>query len=296
MGIHVKAADKKNFAAKHLVDLIKTKYEEQRRQRGSTGPRAKEQFLWNFKDAEVIADVLRVMLLFIQNSNQHNHNEQRRVREFFEKFIVTFFDLSDELVSRLTGDIDRGTPEDDEDAAAELSNGRGRRPVNGKKNDLRRGVLDKGRNGTRARDQKEDSVNGSKESTPDVDSLGEEDIEQEDHTVAEVTNERWAAVPGATNVHGTKPLTDEDREIKADKPFEREWYSLYSNQSIYVFLSIFHTLYQRFVDIKNSEADAEKEAMSAREPSLLEMLVLRMNERPIFLFLMAKVTTTRLFV
>jgi paired amphipathic helix protein Sin3a len=266
MGIHVKAADKKNFAPKHLVDSIKTRHEEQRRQRGTTRSRTRYQFLYTFDDQDVIADVLRFMLLFIQNSNQHNHNEQRRVREFFEKFVTTFFDLSEDLVTNRTGDIDRGTPDDDLDdlAPTELPNGRGRRPVNGKKNDLRRGVLDKGRNGTRGRDQKEDSATGSKESTPDVDSLGEDEIEPEDHTVTEVTNERWAAVPGATAVQGTKALSAEERELNADKPYKRDYYSMFSNQTIYVFFTILHSLYQRFKDIKNSEEDAVQEGIRAR--------------------------------
>lgn len=267
MGIHVKAADKKNFAAKHLVDSIKTKYEEQRRQRSTQGRQPKYQFLYTFDDQEVIADLVRFMILFVVNSSQHNHNEQRRIRDFFEKFITTFFDISDDLITHRIADVERGTPDDEADDVAhtELSNGRGRRPVNGKKNDLRRGVLDKGRNGHRGRDLKEDSTTGSKESTPDVDSVGEDDIEPaEDHTVTEVSNERWAAVPGAIAVQGTKPLSAEELELNADKPFKRETYSLYSNQTIYVFFSIFQALYQRLKDVKDSEEDAVLEGVRAR--------------------------------
>jgi len=267
MGIHVKQADKKNFTPKHLVDSIKTKHEEQRRQRITRGKLPKYQFSYNFEDQEVIADVLRFMILFALNSGQHNNNERRRISEFFEKFITIFFDISDDLVANRTGDIDRGTPEEEvEDVTpTELPNGRGRRPLNGKKNDLRRGVLDKGRNGTRGRDQKEDSATGSKESTPDVDSVGEEDAETaEDHTVTEVTNERWAAVPGAIAVQGTKPLNAEELELNADKPFKREAYSLFCNQTIYVFVNIFQALYQRFKDIKDSEDDAISEGNRAR--------------------------------
>ncbi|KAM3069342.1 Transcriptional regulatory protein sin3 [Clarireedia jacksonii] len=268
MGIHVKQADKKNFAAKHLVDSIKTKHEEQRRLRGSKGPTPKYQYAYQFTDQEVIGNVLHMMIVYASNANQHSSSERRRISDFFEKFISAFFDLTDEFVAIYTASIDRGTPDDEyEDIApAELSNGRGRRPVNGKKGDLRRGVLDKGRNGTRPRGQKDESATGSKESTPDVDSNVDDETPEvgEDRAITEVTNERWAAVPSAVAVQGTRPLESDDIEMKADQPFQRDWYNLYCNQTVFVFFSIFQTLYQRFKDIKDAEAAARAEVERAR--------------------------------
>jgi paired amphipathic helix protein Sin3a len=275
MGIHVKQADKKTFTPKHLVDSIKTKYEEQKRQRTTRGKGPKYQFSYIFDDQEVLADLLRLMMLYATNSAQHNPNERRRIFEFFEKFVTMFFDIPEELVNKRTGDIDRGTPEDDYDdmTPSELPNGRGRRPVNGKKNDLRRGVLDKGRNGARSREQKADSATGSKESTPDVESLGEEDVDPADDIAAQqVTNERWAAAPGPVAVQGTKPLNAEDLELNADKPYKRESYSLYCNQTIYVFFNIFQSLYQRLKDIKDGEGDVIAEEKRARADKPAKMI------------------------
>jgi paired amphipathic helix protein Sin3a len=268
MGLHVKSQDKKNFSMKHLIDSIKTKHEEQRRQRITNGIKAKSskhQFTFEFSDQGVIADVLRIMILYATNSSQHNNPERRRISEFFEKFVTTFFEIPEDLVADRTRDIDRGTPDDDLDdiAPTELPNGRGRRPINGKKNDLRRGVLDRSRNGNRGRGQKEDSTTGSKESTPDVDSVVEEEA-VEDQTPTEVTNERWLAVPGAIAIQGTQPLDADDTELSADRPFRREWYSLYCNSHIYGFFSIFQTLYRRFKEIKQSEDDAVSEGNRAR--------------------------------
>ncbi|KAK6612458.1 histone deacetylase interacting protein [Botrytis cinerea] len=268
MGIHVKQADKKHFAAKHLVDSIKTKHEEQRRLRSSRGPTPKYQYSYQFADQEVICQLLHIMIVYACNASQHSSSERRRISDFFEKFVSTFFDLPEDLVTLHTADIDRGTPDDDyEDIApTELSNGRGRRPVNGKKADLRRGVLDKGRNGTRGRGQKEDSATGSKESTPDVDSNMDEEVNEaaDDRAITEVTNERWAAVPGAVAVQGTKPLESDDLEMKADQPFQRDWYNLYCNQTIFVFFSVFQTLYQRLKDIKDAESSARAEMERAK--------------------------------
>jgi paired amphipathic helix protein Sin3a len=272
MGIHVKQADKKNFNAKHLVDTIKTKHEEQRRQRSTKGRAPKHQFSYEFQDLTVVVDVLRCMILYATNSGQVNSSgsERRRICDFFEKFITTFFDIPYDVVADRTGDIDRGTPDDDLDdgAPTELPNGRGRRAPNGKKTDLRRGVLDRGRNGPKARRQKDDSASGSKESTPDVDSMVEDDVAEaaEDQAITEVTNERWAAAPGAVATTGTKPLAADEVEMKADQPFKREWYSLYSNQHIFVFFSVFQTLYRRFKEIKDSEQDAVLEGINSRQP------------------------------
>jgi paired amphipathic helix protein Sin3a len=271
MGIQVKQLDKKNFAAKHLVDFIKTKHEEQRRQRSTKGRAPKYQFSYEFGDRDVITDLLRFMVLYASNATQHNSLERRRISEFFEKFVSTFFDVPDELINECTRDIDRGTPDDDYDEAtpSELPNGsgvRGRRVGNAKKSDLRRGVLDKGRNGTRGRGQKQDSATGSKESTPDVDSVADDEggDAADDQAITEVTNERWAAHPVAAEAR--QNLDVEDLELKADQPFKRDWYKLYGNQTIFVFFSIFQTLYRRLKEIKDYESEAREEGIRATQP------------------------------
>jgi paired amphipathic helix protein Sin3a len=262
MGIQAKQADKKHFAAKHLVDAIKTKHEEQRRQRSITGRTPKYQFSYEFSDHQVITDVLRFMVLYASNSTHHNSHERRRISEFFEKFVTHFFELSSELVADSIAHIDRGTPDDEDDDAAptELPNGgRGRRQVNGKKNDLRRGVLDKGRNGARVRVQKEGSTTGSKESTPDVESLGEDESAEaaDDQAAGEVTNDRWAtAPPAAMAVDGSRGMSESESRLKTDQPYKRDEYALYCNQTVFVFFSIFQALYSRLKDIKESEHEA----------------------------------------
>jgi paired amphipathic helix protein Sin3a len=269
MGIQVKQLDKKNFAAKHLVDAVKTKHEEQRRQRSTKGRAQRYQYSYEFSDREVITDLLRFMVLYASNASQHNSLERRRISDFFEKFVSSFFDISDDLINDCTRDIDRGTPDDDFDEAtpSELPNGsggRGRRAGIGKKSDLRRGVLDKARNGTRGRGQKQDSATGSKESTPDVDSIADDEGDIADEAIAEVTNERWAAHPVAAEAHQNHDV--EDLELKADQPFKREWYKLYGNQTIFVFFSIFQTLYRRLKEMKDNEAGAREEGIRAAQP------------------------------
>ncbi|KAK4170330.1 transcriptional regulatory protein SIN3 [Cladorrhinum sp. PSN259] len=268
MGIQVKTNDKRSLAAKHLVDVIKTKHEEQRRIRLARGKTTRYQFSYAFADRELLLDLLRFMIIYANVGGQHNTVERRRISEFFETFIPTFFDLPEEKVHEKLADIDQDSAEEDEDdpAPLELTNGRSRR--NGKKSDLLRGVLDPGRNGSRSRTQKEDSAaSGSKETTPDVGSANEEEMPDapEDTTVPDVSNGRWLpTIPRAVIVDKSKAgsgndLVDVDGELKADAPFPRSWYNFYCNQNIYVFFTVFQTLYKRLEDVKASKDSVHEE-------------------------------------
>ncbi|KAG9245720.1 transcriptional regulatory protein-like protein SIN3 [Calycina marina] len=282
MGIQVKAADKKNFSHKHLVDLIKTKYEEQKKRSPKYG---RHQFAYKLDNFDTIIDVLRFMIVHCQGGNQYNSVETRRIIEFFEKFVTTFFDIPEDFIAERISSIDLGTPDDEEEAVpVELTNGRGKKN-NGKKNDLRRGVLERNRNGARGRTQKDDSANASKESTPDVESLvGEDDVMEsvDEPTTAEVTNDRWTVSPFRPHAApGTKPLNKDEAEMQYDDLHERECYGLYCNQTIYIFFYVFQTLVKRFQDVKDSEEDAEKEAERARmfKPAKDLSLIDAKNER-----------------
>ncbi|EPE10670.1 transcription regulatory protein [Ophiostoma piceae UAMH 11346] len=280
MGIQVKSNDKRNLSAKHLVDVIKTKREEQRRGVATYDSKSipsVHQFLWEFPDREVLLDLLRFMVLYVLNSGQHGTNEKERITEFFETFIPQFFDIPEELVAQRLADIDRdsGDDEGDDSTPTELTNGRSSRR-NAKKSDLLRGVLDPGRNGnskssSSSRNLKDDAAGaGSKETTPDVTSANEEDMPDAPGvqgtpaptaSALELANERWLpAAPRATVVAGSDPLTDADKkELKADGPFKRQWYNLFCNQTLFVFFSVFQTLYKRLKDVKESSESVLEE-------------------------------------
>lgn len=266
MGIQVKSADKRNLSAKHLVDLIKTKREEQRRAAVTGDSKAGvHQYLWDFSDRDVLLDLLRFMILYVLNSGQHGAAEKERITDFFETFIPQFFDLPEDLVLQRLSDIDRdsGDEEGDDSTPTELTNGRTRRST--KKSDLLRGVLDPGRNGnsksgSASRHQKEDTAgsSGSKETTPDVNSANEEEmpdapvVADERTSALELASDHWLpTAPKPTVVTGENPLTA-DSDLKADGLFKRQWYNFFSNQTIFVFFSVFHTLYKRLKEVKES--------------------------------------------
>ncbi|PON28409.1 hypothetical protein TGAM01_v202903 [Trichoderma gamsii] len=258
MGILVKSTDKRNLTAKHLVDVIKTKHEEQRRERILKGKAPRHQFVWDFKDKDVVLDLLRLMMLYSMHNGQHSGQEKERILDFFETFVPAFFDLSEDIVQERVPKMqpESGEEEIEDQTPAELTNGRSRR--NGKKGDLLRGVLDPGRNGSKPRNQKEDSAaSGSKETTPEVGSANEEEMADvnDDAAVTEVSNERWMPTIPKPVVVGDSDnaLLDADGELKADGFFTRPWYNFFCNQTMFVFFSIFQTVYSRLLDIKDSK-------------------------------------------
>ncbi|KAH8121554.1 hypothetical protein LI328DRAFT_110965 [Trichoderma asperelloides] len=293
MGILVKSTDKRNLTAKHLVDVIKTKHEEQRRERILKGKAPRHQFVWDFKDKDVVLDLLRLMMLYSMHNGQHSGQEKERILDFFETFIPAFFDLSEDIVQERVPKMqpESGEEEIEDQTPAELTNGRSRR--NGKKGDLLRGVLDPGRNGSKPRNQKEDSAaSGSKETTPEVGSANEEEMAEanDDAAVPEVSNERWMPTIPKPVVVGDSDnaLLDADGELKADGFFTRPWYNFFCNQTMFVFFSIFQTVYSRLLDIKDSkdavavEIDRLNKPKPARDLGFTEnhMTFFDLNDEP----------------
>ena len=273
MGILVKTNDKRNLTAKHLVDVIKTKHEEQRRERTLRGKAPRHQFVWDFSDRDIVLDLLRLMMLYSLHNGQHSTQEKERIIDFFEMFIPSFFDFPEEIIQDKLPKMqpDSGEEETEDQTPAELTNGRSRR--NGKKGDLLRGVLDPGRNSSRPRGQKEDSAaSGSKETTPEVGSANEEDMPDaaEDATIPEVSNERWMpTIPKPVVVGEDNALLEADGELKADGFFTRPWYNFFCNQTLFVFFNIFETLYKRLSDIKHSQEAVSKavDRLSREKPA-----------------------------
>lgn len=267
-GLSIKQNDKRNLSAKHLIDTIKTRYEEQKRDRVGTASPPRYQLLWSFDDKEVLLDLLRIMYLYALNSGQHGAGEKDRLLDFYERFVPLFFDLPEDKVADKLANLERefGDEDTEDMPPAELTNGRSGRGK-GRKT-LLRVVLDNGRNGSNTRNHKEGSAaSGSKETTPEVTSGNEEempDAHGDDAAPDQGSNDRWLAnVPMPAVASGSSSLLDDNGELRADSLFPRYYYNFYANQTIYVLFSVLHTLYKRLKDVKES-TDSVKEEI-ARE-------------------------------
>ena len=271
-GIHAKTVDKKQFQAKTLQNEIQARYEEQKRARiapWNTVP--KYQFQYTFDDTEIILDATRLLLTYIDRSHAINGADQSKLEVFVKDFIPTFFGLDREKFQQHMSDIYDSSPpnedfEDDGQATEELSATRGRRAVNGKKTDLLRGVLERGRTGKPARKEKEGSaISGSKESTPDVTSTVDEDTAApadsaaESGTSMDMTDFRWMDHPTTGNFRGK-------RDVQPNEPYRRDNYTLYCNLNIYCFFRMFELLYERLAHIKANEKQVYENVRRQKAP------------------------------
>ena len=131
--------------------------------------------------------------------------------------------------------------EDEILANEDLNSGRGRKTANGRKANLLRGVLDRGRQG-----QKEESVLDSKETTPDQshdeDQPASTGTPSEDTPRVDDAEIRWMT-------HSAFGSSAADRNVL----FKRDYFHLYATLNIYCFFRVFQMLYDRLLKIKLNE-------------------------------------------
>lgn len=215
----------------------------------------KFQLEYEFKDVDVICDACHLILTHLNHVNG-NEVDKTRLDTFITTFIPTFFDIDRDVFQERMNDIYETSPPD-EDAEDESTNnddssiGRGRKTLNGRKPNLLRGVLERGRQG-----QKEESVLESKETSPDRSM--DEDLPASTGTPSEHTPHvdeaeiRWMSHPS------TGPRAA-DRNV----PFKRDDFHLYASLNIYCFFRIFQMLYERLLNIKLNEDQVKADVHSA---------------------------------
>lgn len=252
-GIAAKKEDKRQFQPKTLHTDITVRYEEQRRQRNvpwMVVPR--HQFEYSFEDVDVIYDSCHVILTQLHQNFTGNDIDKSRLETFLSTFIPTFFDIDRDIFQAKMSDIyDSSPPNEVEDEPVpndDSNGGRSRRAVNGngngRKPNLLRGVLERGRPGP-----KEDSVMESKETTPDQ--SHDEDTPAStgtpnEHPRVDEAEHRWMSHPSMGS-----------RTQDSNTPFQRSNFHLYANLNIYCFFRVFQMLYERLLYIKMSEEEVK---------------------------------------
>ncbi|KAK8164263.1 hypothetical protein IWX90DRAFT_487539 [Phyllosticta citrichinensis] len=240
-----KAADKRQFQAKTLQNEIQVKYEEQKRQREVQGlPVPKYQFEYSFGDVDVLLDASRLLLMHAENSNSA---ESHRLYTFVKEFVPLFFGLDAQKFDHAIGSP-QSDYTDDEMGGTEEPSRRGYK-VNGKNQDLRRGVLDPGRSGKATRKDADDSVaSGSRGSTPEAGSAGDEEMadDAEAPQTSNANSDRWLEHPIDGNIMDVQ-------DIAPDCPYRRDTYNMYCNLPIYCFFRMFVILYERLANLKRNE-------------------------------------------
>lgn len=244
--------DKRQFQTKTLQNEIHVKFAEQAHARVKQPGAPPFQMNWSFSDKDVIFDACFLLLTYAEG---HHSTDAPKLQVFIKDLIPLFFDLDAEAFNQRMQTIYEGSsPNEDLEeetlASDESSQPRGRK-MNGKKGDLLRDVLEKGRRPGRS--EKEGSVaSGSRASTPDVTPTVEEDLKDaEEAAEEEVRHKTWFTHPSDGNL-------SQKRNIKPTDPFQRNVYNLYANLPIYCFFRVFAILYERLVQLKANEDEVHE--------------------------------------
>lgn len=269
-GIQAKQGDKRQFQTKTLQNEIQMKFEEQKRQRISNIKDVPHhQFEYRFEDEEVLLDASRLILHYADA----NHSvDVPSLLVFLKEFIPSFFGFDPERFHEQMDSFTSDTPPEDDvvaslhaaveddNASEDSSVSRGRRAA-GRKSDLRRGVLDKGRNG-RSGGNAERSASASRATTPDVASPAEEDVEPMDDSTGDDV-ETWVQHPTEGNRSRRRG------DVKPNQPFKRRIFNLYANLPIFCFFRMFTTFYDRLYKLKLAEpvVKATVRRMKAMKPA-----------------------------
>lgn len=258
-GINAKNADKRQFQPKALHTEIQVQYETQRRDKIIPWKKPLPyQLLYTFKEEEAIHDACHLILTHLHNSDKIHDEDKRRLEKFLTTFIPSFFGFDPEAFQAQMLDTHDSSPlveeMEDELLNEEVSSGRPRRAVNGKKGNLLRGVLERGKTG------KDPNGRDSKESTPDISSMDEDGVTSietpQERPQVDLMDYRWMEHP---NVGALDPKA----------PFRRETYNLYASINIYCFFRMFQMLYERLVNIKLNEQQVHEDVArcNARKPA-----------------------------
>lgn len=271
-GITIKQNDKKTWGQKALIAEIQTKYKEQFNKRVTpTAPMPDYQFKFAFEDTGVVLDSCRLLGISLEHSTMVSIHDREKVDGFIKSFIPLFFGMSTKEVEDKLSNISRRTPEEEtEEFPSALGEGPSVRTRRSKREDdnLLRDVLKRGKTTKGTRKDKEGSVlSASKESTPEMGSVADEDTPMEG-AVSEAPGkegdaiETWIKSPGPQRP-GMAPGTPMDVE-EPGLPRKRTTFTLFCNNTIYVFLRTFQILCGRLLEIKACEAEVAQDVQNRK--------------------------------
>ena len=260
VGLTFKQADKKLLTVKQLVSEISTvKVEQQNKRLHPLTPKPQEQLNYDFKDNEVLFDILKLAEVFINKSSTYSVHDREKLLQFLQFFMSLFFSIPTEtietaLVAR--GRIEKSSEEENEKGDVEMSeNGSDSSKKRSRDTDLLKDVLKK------QSKSKKDDRSGS----PGLQSA--ELAIQEANEELEKSSELWI-----TTANTKFLLNDENIQTRRDK------YNLFCNTTIYVFFRHLQTLYTRLAEIKSMNEKVGKEIRNRKFPKFAKDLNLLLHQ------------------
>jgi len=254
--ITVKQTDKRQFQPKSLTNEIQVRYEEQKRMQAIQEVAQEDyQFAFSFKDEDVLIDVARLMLSFADNNTTLDFS---KVVPFIKEFVPLFFGIDVQKFEQRVQMSGQNTPNDSGDETPgpdDDASQRGRT----KKSDLRRQLLD-----PTGKPRKDDS----RDTTPELASGVEDDAARDSSNSngrAERPTSNWVQYSSLPTAYG-------DKQFEHEEPYRRTEYNMYANASIYCFFRMFVYLYERLLNLKESEDEVRRVVTRAKEPKAAQRL------------------------
>lgn len=255
LGLTFKQADKKLLTVKQLVSEISTvKIEQQNKRLHPLTPKPQEQLNYEFKDNEVLMDILNLADVFIFHSSNYSSSDREKLAKFFESFVSLFFGIPSEFITASLlkrKKAEKTESEKPQNGKVETRDVDAKTKKRGRENDLLRDVLKK--QSKSKRDGSSETAPGNVSNESEEEEVGE-DIEKSSDFWIETTNTKFS-------------LRD-----RSSTPTRRFKYNLFCNTTIYVFFRHLRTLYERLEEIKGMNESVGSEIRSRKYPQFAKDL------------------------
>ncbi|ODV95612.1 hypothetical protein PACTADRAFT_50307 [Pachysolen tannophilus NRRL Y-2460] len=275
LGLTFKQADKKLLTTKQLISEISTiKIEQTQKRLHPLTPKPKEQLEYSFKDYEILMDIVKLVLIFLNHSSSYSANDRERLEQFFKTFLSLFFSLSSDYIEESLTSRDFGgnvSPQPSEESSDTLdvrdsfvpSVASSPEPSLHKSlkkrlhgdTDLLKDVLRRN-NFKQAKNKKENTPESSSSySTPQPESQSEA-IGADADLPEELTKaaESW--------IETLATYGDEQPSAKEYESSPRHNFNMFCNTNIYIFFRYLRTMYERLEELKAMRAEVDNEIKS----------------------------------
>ncbi|CAA20757.2 Clr6 I prime and Rpd3L histone deacetylase complex subunit Pst1 [Schizosaccharomyces pombe] len=255
-GVSFKSVDKKSTTPKFLISELRNLAQQQKVELSEGKVTPSHQFLFSYKDPNIITDIARLFGVFLIHGSTHSAEDNEKMSNFLRSFLSLFFDVPyDSFIPYLPTHFNEEESDIDSLSSSLIEKPRASSsPIHHANNNglrLLKDVLKKTYRGARENRSsvKEDYVSESTERTPDASEIDEHISEHEEN------DDESSSVFSTGEVWVNCKFTDTDGSLLDDgtKLSDRSVYNLFGNMSLYCFFRLFHTLYSRLEEIKNLE-------------------------------------------
>lgn len=250
LGLTFKQADKKLLTTKQLVSEISTvKVEQQNKRMHPLTPKPQEQLNYQFKDFEILFDIVRLSFVFINHSSSYSAHDREKLSQFFKFFISRFFSILTERIDEALEERDKNIKKGASNSSQQVdqsTNNEGESSLKKRhhEQDLLRDVLKK-----QSKSKKQDSNDSPSQASS-------EQEEQDMIQLVDKSSELWIDA-----IYSNPNVSDRNTER-----VERDTYNLFCNSTIYVFFRHLRTLYERLEEVKGMNDEISKEIRSRKVP------------------------------